>query len=455
MTAATYLEDEKISRLLRKFSLPAIAGMMAGALYNVIDSIYVGQGVGTIALTAVTIAFPIMMLLMAIGMLIGVGAGALTSIYLGRKDVAAAEEILGNALMMAILFIVPAALTVLHFLDPLLTNVMGATPDVLPYAHDFVSIILLSSVFAHIGFGLNNVVRAQGNPKTALATQLVSVAVNIVLGYLFIFVFHWGIRGAALATACAQCSAAVWVLSVFIRGRGALRLKARHLRPRLAVMRKIAGIGMAPFAMQIGSSAIMVVLNWLVLGLGGDMAVAVFGIVLRIVMLATMPVIGISQGAQPLIGYNYGARKPHRVVETVIKAIASATAVCAVLFVIAEIFAGDIVRLFGGDAGMVALGSTGLRIFLIMMPFVGVQIIGANYFQAIGKAYYAIVFSLLRQVIVFVPAAFLFSRLWGLTGLWIAAPVADAAAVLVTGACVWIDLRRYVRRHESVAPAAV
>ena len=323
--------------------------MLAGAGYNVIDSIFVGQGVGMIALTAVTIAFPIMTLLMAIGMLIGIGAGALVSISLGEKRIEEAEQVLGNALMMAIVFIIPAALIVLHFLDPLLTGVMGATPQVLPYAHDFVSIVLLASVFLHIGFGLNNVVRAQGNPNTALATQVLSFGVNLVLGYVFIFVFHWGIKGAALATAIGQGSSAVWVLGFFLSGRGVLRLRLRHMRPRLSVMGRIAAIGVAPFTMQLGMSAVMVVLNWLILGLGGDAAVAAFGVVNRVVMLVLMPVIGVSQGAQPIIGYNFGAGKPRRVVETVAKATVAATAICVVAFLAAEMFADDIIRLFSGD----------------------------------------------------------------------------------------------------------
>lgn len=454
MPDAKYLEQEQVSRLLWKFSLPAIAGMLAGACYNVIDSVFVGQGVGVVALTAVTIAFPIMTLLMAIGMLIGIGAGALVSIDLGEKRIDEAEQVLGNALMMAILFIAPAALIVLHFLDPLLTGVMGATPQVLPYAHDFVSIILLASVFLHIGFGLNNVVRAQGNPNTALATQILSFGVNAVLGYVFIFVFHWGIKGAALATAIGQGSSAVWVLGFFFSGRGVLKLRLRHMRPRLSVMSRIAAIGVAPFSMQLGASAVMVVLNWLILGLGGDVAVAAFGVVNRVVMLVLMPVVGVSQGAQPIIGYNFGAGKPRRVVEAVVKATIAASAICSVAFVAAEFFADDVIRLFSSDPDMIETGRSALRIFIVMLPLVGVQIIGATYFQAVGRAYYAVVFGLLRQIIVLIPAAYLLSRLWGLTGVWIAGPVADLAAVMLTAPCVFLDLRRYLRRHSPAAVAA-
>jgi putative MATE family efflux protein len=453
-----YLEQEAVSRLLWRFSLPAIAGMLAGAGYNVIDSIFVGQGVGMIALTAVTIALPIMTLLMAIGMLIGIGSGALVSISLGERRIEEAEQILGNALMMAIIFIIPAALIVLHFLDPLLTGVLGATPQVLPYAHDFVSIVLLASVFLHIGFGLNNVVRAQGSPNTALATQILSFGVNAALGYVFIFVFHWGIKGAALATAIGQGSSALWVLGFFLSGRGVLRLRLRHMRPRLSVMGRIAAIGVAPFCMQLGMSAVMVIFNWLILGLGGEAAVAAFGVVNRVVMLVLMPVIGVSQGAQPIIGYNFGAGKPRRVVETVVKAAAAATAICVVSFVAAEVFADDLIRLFSGDPRMIEVGRSALRISVAMLPLVGAQIIGANYFQAVGRAQYAVVFSLLRQIIVLIPAAYLLSRLWGLTGVWIAGPTADFASALITAPCVIFDLRAYFRRRaptEAAPPGAV
>jgi putative MATE family efflux protein len=451
MPDARYLEEENISVLLWKFSLPAIAGMLAGACYNVIDSIFVGQGVGVIALTAVTIAFPIMAFLMAIGMLIGIGSGALVSISLGQKNVEEAEQILGNALMMAVIFIAPAVLVVLHFLDPLLAGLMGATSEVLPYARDFVGIILLASVFLHIGFGLNNIVRAQGAPKTALATQILSAVVNIVLDYLFIFVFHWGIKGAAWATAIGQGSSAVWVLAFFVSGRGVLKLRLRHLRPNLAIMRRIAAIGVAPFAMQLGFSAVMVVLNWLILDLGGDIAVAAFGVVNRVVMLVLMPVIGISQGAQPIIGYNFGAEKPRRVVETVMKATVAASAICVVSFLAAEFFADGIIRLFGDEPQMIETGRTALRIFVAVLPLVGVQIIGANYFQAVDKASYAVVFSLLRQIIVLIPAAFLLSRFWGLTGVWVAGPASDLASVVITALCVAADLRAYLKRYAVPA----
>jgi Na+-driven multidrug efflux pump len=213
-------------------------------------------------------------------------------------------------------------------------------------------------------------------------------------------------------------------------------------------MGKIAAIGVAPFTMQLGMSAVMVVLNWLILGLGGDVAVAAFGVVNRIMMLVLMPVVGVSQGAQPIIGYNFGAGKPRRVVEAVAKAALAASAICSVAFVATEFFADDVIRLFSGDPNMIEIGRSALRIFVAMLPLVGLQIIGANYFQAIGKAYYAVVFGLLRQIIVLIPAAYLLSRLWGLTGVWIAGPTADFASVLITAPCVFLDLRRYLARHR-------
>jgi Na+-driven multidrug efflux pump len=200
--------------------------------------------------------------------------------------------------------------------------------------------------------------------------------------------------------------------------------------------------------MQLGMSAVMVVLNWLILGLGGDVAVAAFGVVNRIMMLVLMPVVGVSQGAQPIIGYNFGAGKPRRVVEAVAKAALAASAICSVAFVATEFFADDVIRLFSGDPNMIEIGRSALRIFVAMLPLVGLQIIGANYFQAIGKAYYAVVFGLLRQIIVLIPAAYLLSRLWGLTGVWIAGPTADFASVLITAPCVFLDLRRYLARHR-------
>ncbi|MBP2667404.1 MAG: mepA, partial [Firmicutes bacterium] len=413
-----------------------------------VDSIFVGRGVGEIGLVAVTLAFPLMMVLMGVGMFVGLGAGALISIRLGRKDKPGAELILGNALMLVIILVLVSTSLSLWFLDPLLV-LLGATPEVMPYARDFSTIILGGSVFMHVSFSLNNLIRAQGDPKTALRTMLIGALLNTALNPLFIFVFHMGIKGSAWATVAAQAVATVWVLSYFIKGTGTMQLKKINLRIRRDIVIEIARIGMAPFLLQMGASLVMVVLNFKLLNYGGGLAVAAFGIVNRVLMLIMMPVMGISQGAQPIIGYNFGAGNYRRVIEVMKLAAASATGLCVLGFVGVQVFAEQIVRLFNGNPELVRLGSTGLRLYLLLLPLIGFQLIGANYYQAVGKAGYAIVFNLLRQIVLLIPMVYILPPFLGLTGVWLAGPVSDLGAALATA---WFMMRELkgLRRQANL-----
>jgi len=447
MDKANALGEKKISSLLWSYSGPAIIGMVVNALYNVVDSIFVGRGVGEIGLEAVTLAFPLMMLLMGVGMFVGLGSGSLISIRLGQRDNAGAELILGNALMLVIVLVLSTTAISLIFLDPLLVF-LGATPEVMPYARDFSLIILGGSVFMHVSFSLNNLIRAQGDPKTALKTMLIGALLNTALNPLFIFVFHMGIRGSAWATVLAQAVATVWVLVYFIRGTGTMRLKRVNLRIRRSVVYDIARIGMAPFLLQVGASLVMVVLNFKLLNYGGGLAVAAFGVVNRVLMLILMPVMGISQGAQPIIGYNFGAENYRRVIEVTKLAAVAATALCVAGFLGVQVFAEQIVRLFNGNYALVQLGATGLRLDLLMLPVIGIQLIGANYYQAVGKAGYAILFNLLRQIVLLIPMVFVLSSFLGLTGVWLAGPVADLGAAIVTAWFIIGEMKELSRRAK-------
>lgn len=448
MDKSVALGEQKISTLLWYYSVPAIIGMVVNALYNVVDSIFVGQGVGEIGLIAVTIAFPLMMILMAVGMFVGLGAASLVSIRLGEQDKAGAELILGNALTMVIGLVVITTAAALWFLEPLLLF-LGATPDVLPYAKSFMTIILAGSVFMHISFGLNGIIRAQGDPKTALLTMLIGAVLNTILNPLFIFGLHWGIEGSAWATVCSQAVATVWVMTYFIKGTGTLQLKRRYLAVQSEVMTGIAKIGLAPFLLQIGNSLVIVVLNFSLMTYGGALAIAAFGIINRVLMLMLMPVMGISQGAQPIIGYNYGAGNYRRVIETVKLAVIAASGLCAFGFVGVQLLDVHIIRLFNGNPELVQLGADGLRLFLLMLPIIGFQIISANYFQAVGKAGYAIVFNVLRQIILLIPLIFLLPKFWGLTGIWLAGPISDIGAALLTGIFMAREIRILSSQQEA------
>lgn len=440
MDATQPLGQQPIGKLLWQFSLPAIVGMVVNALYNVVDSIFVGNGVGEVGLTAVTIAFPLMLVMMAFGMLIGVGSSTLVSIRLGEQKRADAEHILGNAVtMIAVLSLLISGIGIL-WLDPLLIS-LGAEPRVLPYARTFTRIILIGNVFMHIGFGLNNIIRAEGNPRLAMATMLISAILNIILNPLFLFVMQLGIGGSALATVVSQLASAIWVLSHFLSKDSFLRIRLRNLRPNRQIVKDIISIGMSAFFMQLAASVVTILYNFALIRYGGDLAVAAMGIVNRITMLMLMPIFGISQGAQPIIGYNYGARQYERVIETVKKAIYAASGLAFAGFLIVQFFNYQIVGLFNSNPQLIALSGYGLSIMLSMLPIIGFQAIAAQYFQAVGKAKYALLFTMSRQVLILIPMILLLPRFFGLTGIWLAGPTSDVASAILTGVFLYRELQ--------------
>lgn len=446
MDQSQALGQEKISNLLWKFSLPAIVGMVVNALYNVVDSVFVGNWVGDIGLTAVTIAFPIMLVLMAIGMLIGIGASTLVSIRLGEQKRQEAEIILGNAFSLMVVAVLATTTLALWFLDPILIF-LGANEHVLPYARDFTRIILVGSIFMHVGFGLNNIIRAEGNPKVAMATMLISALLNMILNPLFIFVLKLGIAGSALATVSSQAVSATWVLRHLTSSRGIIRLRSSNLRLDKTIVWDIFKIGLSPFLMQIAASVVTILYNYGLLRYGGELAVAAIGVINRVGMLILMPVFGISQGVQPILGYNYGAKNYRRVIEVTKLGIYAATAISVAGFIIVQVFAIPIIRLFNDNPELVTLGASGLKILLLMLPVIGFQIIGANYFQAAGKAGYAIFLSMSRQVIILIPAIIILPVYFGLQGIWFAGPVSDVVSSLLTGFYLWLEFCK-LRNNE-------
>ena len=426
------LGEERIGKLLLQFSVPAIIGMVVNALYVIIDRIFVGHGVGLLGISATTVAFPISLVIMAFGMLIGFGSAASISIRLGEKNKDEAEHILGNA--FALIVISSAFLTCigLTFEDPIL-KLFGASAEVLPLAKDFVTILLLGVVMQNIGFGLTSVIRAEGNPKMAMITMLISALLNIGLNPLFIFVFHMGIKGSALATVVSTSVASIWILIYFTGKKSLLKLHVKNLRLNIKIVTQIFSIGASMFLMQVTASIITILFNNSLKKYSGDVAIAAFGIINSITLLILMPVYGINQGAQPIIGYNYGAKNFHRVKQTLKLAIVNATIITTVGFVIVELFARQILSIFGSNnEELLNIGAYGMRIFLLTLPILGVQSTG--YFQAVGKSTIAIILSLSRQVIFLLPAIFILPIYFQLTGVWVAEVVADIlATALVVG----------------------
>lgn len=431
-----------IGGLLFEYSLPAIVGMLAQACYNFIDRVFVGQALGASGIAGVTVSFPYMLVVMAFGMLIGIGATAIISIRLGQRNKPEAERALGNAALLLVLASVATTVLGLAYLDPIL-RIFGASPEVLPYARDYLRIIAAGSVFQVVGFGLNAAIRGAGRPKTAMFSMLISVAVNAALAPLFIFSFGWGMAGAAWATVIAQAVSMVWVLAHFLTGRTDLVLRASCLWPDMRLWREIFVIGSPHFAMQFAGSVIQSVLNHQLYAYGGDLAISVMGVLYVVFMMIGMPIFGINQGAQPIIGYNYGARKLHRVKRALLLAITAATVITTLGFAVSMLFPVQVIRLFHRhDEALLTLGVHAMRVCTLMMPVVGFQIVSASYFQAVGKPREALLLMLSRQVLMLIPAMLILPHYFGLNGVWAALPCADGCSSIASGLWLWFELRR-------------
>ncbi len=434
------LREQKIGSLLWKFSLPAIVAMLVNSLYNIIDRIFVGRGVGSIAIAATTVAFPLMLILMAFSMLIGIGATALISIRLGEQKKEEAAVIMANA--MTLLIILPLILTGIYliFADPILI-LFGASQQVLPYARDFTHIIMLGAFIGSISMGMNNFIRAEGNPRLAMYTQVSGTIINIVLNYVFIFQLGLGIKGSALATLSGQLFSAIWVLSYFTSGRSLVKIKLKNLRLQMPIVSSIIAIGFAPFAMQIANSVQNLILNKTLFFYGGDMALSAIGIIMSSATLLFMPIVGLSQGAQPIIGYNYGARQYDRVKETLKKAIIAGTCIAVTGFLTIHCWPTQIAGLFSnGNVALTHMTAQAMLTFFAMFPVIGFQIICSNYFQAVGKATQSIVLSLSRQVLLFIPLLLILPHFWGIDGVWRTAPIADGLSVLLTATVIYFEM---------------
>ncbi len=445
------LGSGNINRLLWEFSLPAIIGMSVYALYNIISRIFVGQGVNSLAIAAVTVALPIMIILFAVSMLIGIGATAMISIRLGEQKKEEANKIAGNAAFLLILL--PLIISGIYFLfsGPLL-RLFGATSrEVLPYARDYIHIIMLGAVPAALGYGLNNFIRAEGNPRFAMFTQIIGAVVSVILNYVFIFPLGMGIKGSALGTVLGQLVSAIWVISYFLRGSSQIKINLNNMKPQIHIALKIMAIGFAPFSMQIASSIQQTILNKIVSFYGGDLALSAVGIVMSVGMILIMPIVGISQGAQPIIGFNYGAKSNERVKETLKKAIMAGTVLAIASYVFILIFAAPTAALFSkGDTALTQLTAHALVTFFAFLPIVGFQIVGSNYFQAVGKPVQSTILSASRQVLIFIPLLLILPNFWGIEGAWRTAPISDALAVLLTSTLLFYEIKNMPQKTVLV-----
>ena len=431
-----------IAKLLVRFSLPAIAGMLVQATYNVVDRIFIGNGVGSLGIAGATVSFPVMLVMMAFGMLIGIGGAAALSIALGEGKRERAVTILGNSFLLLILISLSLMTAGLIFLEPMLT-LFGAGEEILPYARDYLQIILLGVLVNQIGFGMNNFIRGEGNPRVAMFTMLIGAGLNIILDPIFIFVLDMGIRGAAIATVISQGVSTIWVLSYFLGPKSVLSIKLASMKPDLKIIIRIVSIGVAPFAMQLTNSLLNVILNNQLQRYGGDLAISSVGIIYSVLMFILMPIFGLNQGAQPLIGYNYGAKRFDRVRDTSRLAIYAATSITTLGFLMAQLAPEALVGLFVPDnPALMAMAVPAMRRFFLMVPIIGFQIVASNYFQATGQPKKAMILSMSRQVLFLIPLIILLPFFFGLEGIWFAPPVSDLLSGLVTGTFFLFDMKR-------------
>lgn len=426
------LKTESVGKLLMEFSIPAIIASVVFALYNIVDRIYIGQGLGAYAITGVSICFPIFTIFIAIGMLIGQGGGSLVSIKLGEGKKDEAEKILTNVFVLftvASIIIMAVSIT---FLDNLLI-IFGATSNTIMYAREYMSIINYLVFFQFVAMGMNNMIRAEGNAKMAMKTMLLGAIINIILDPIFIFYFNWGIKGAALATAFANLISAIWVFHYFTKGNSSMKLKMEHIIPDMEIVKKIIKIGVSPFSLQITTSLVAVIANKALLNYGGDLAIGAMGIINSIMMIMVMVIAGINAGAQPIMGFNYGAKRYDRVKEALKLAIISSMILAGLLFISIFLNAELFIKMFNKESEeLTRIGANGIKIFMSMIVLNAFYTIGANYFQAINQAMKSVVLNLGRQLVLFIPLLIILPKYFGLNGVWLSVPISDFIIAIVT-----------------------
>lgn len=443
------LETKSVGRLLWEYSLPAVVGMLVMSLYNVVDRIFIGRIVGPDAIAGLTITFPVMNLSTAIGMLIGSGAAARISILLGMKDHRGAEQVLGNALTMILLNASIYLAIFAIFIDDIL-YAFGASDASLPYARDFMLYLLPGMLMMNLSFSFNNAMRASGYPTRAMMTMMIGAGANVILAPIFIYVLDMGIKGAAIATDIAMTISMIFVMSHFFKKRSSLHFTAGTFRPRWSVILPVISIGAAPSLVNAASSLINVIINTSLWHYGGDSAVAAAGIFSTYTSLITTVVVGICQGMQPIIGYNYGARLFARMKRVFWLAVGASTIICTCGCIFGLTFPELIASVFTTDSELIAVTANALSNSLLLFWIVGFQIIATSFFQSIGMAGKSIFLSLARQVIFLIPLLLFLPNIFGLNGIWLSFPTSDLFATLATALMIWWQFRRLFGK-ENVA----
>nr|WP_302599151.1 MATE family efflux transporter [uncultured Cellulosilyticum sp.] len=438
------LAKEPIGKLLIKYSVPAIIGMVVNSLYNVVDRMFIGQipDIGYLAITGVGITMPVLTIILGLAMLVGIGATSLISIRLGEGKKEEAEKVLGNAFVVAIIMAIILMIVGLMCASSLL-GAFGGDAQTIPYGTKYINIFLLGTIFNVSSFVFTSIMRADGSPRMSAMCMVIGCVINIILDAVCIFVFNMGIQGAALATIISQFITAVIGMYYFTKGKSNLKIHRGNLKLEAAIVKSIFIIGAAPCAMQLAISLVQVVMNKVLDATGGQIAIGAMTSISAIIMLVLMPIFGINQGAQPIIGYNYGAKNYERSKKTSLLSMAFATVILVIGFVIIQLFPETFVKMFDGSGSMLEVAAPGLRLYSLTMPILAVSIMGSNYFQAVGKAKIATLLSLLRQVVILIPVILIMSKLGGLTGVWLAQPVSDIISTIIVGIILIKEFRSY------------
>lgn len=433
MSNQKHLGEAPIGKLLLQYSVPAIIGMIVNALYNIVDRMFIGNipNIGSLAITGVGITMPIMTIILAFGMLIGIGATANISLNLGKGNRPTAEKLLGNAFTLSIIVGLAIAIVGTICANPIL-NLFGASENTLFYAKEYLNIILLGCTFNILSFSLNSTVRADGNPKMSSFTMVIGCGTNIILDYVFIFILNLGVKGAALATIISQAITFFIILYYYTAGNSNLKLKVENFKLKKHLVTMTFAIGIAPFATQIANSLVQVIANNALKTYGSDLAIGAMTVISSLNIIFMMPIFGINQGCQPIIGFNYGAKKYERAKEAFKYATIAACVICIIGFISIQCFPTQIISLFNNDPELTTLAIKGIRIYLLMMPVVGINIVATSYYQSIGKAKISMFVSLLRQVILLIPFTIILPKFIGLDGVWAAGACADSLSVIIT-----------------------
>jgi len=454
MNTKKYTQDrlgtKGVGALLLEFSVPATIGMLVNALYNIVDRMFIGnaKGLASIGLTALTVSFPIMMIMMGLALMFGAGGASLFSIRLGKKDRDGAEKILGNSIAM--IFITSFLFMVLALINlEGLLKLFGASEESMPYAVEYMRIILYASVLQGPAVGLNHFIRADGSPKTAMVSMFIGAGFNIVFDYIFIFILGMGMTGAALATIGGQGLSAIWGISYFLSKRSNMRLRMKNMKLHRELVRKTMLAGLPSFTNQISGSIMSLILNNRLGHYGGDVAIGGMGAINSLQQLLVLPTIGISHGAQPIIGYNRGAGNYHRIKETLGKAIFAATIVACIGFAAIKLFPDVLIGVFGKEKNFREFGTMAIGIWMMMLPLLGTQIIGSLYFQAVGRPKISLILTLTRQIFILVPMIFIMSNLFGLKGILMSAPISDATSFIITFTFLMVKIRRLNKKISA------